>query len=85
MSKTKTAIHVELLAKEHGVTYIENELDQFANTVTELSGDDVLKDDTKDLIIALFRAKVITKSDIVKLNSLHLRELISASDCKTSE
>lgn len=75
MKKTRTSIHIECLAKKHGVVYIETKLDMFANKVTELSGDTVQNDSTKNLIIALFRAKVITKGDVVKLTSQHIREL----------
>ena len=73
--KTQTSIHGKSLAKKHRVVYRETELDIFANTAMELSGDAVRHDETKNLIIALFLAKVISKCDVVRLTTQHIREL----------
>jgi hypothetical protein len=54
--------------------YTKNKLDDFAKTITELSGDEVRQDDILDLIIALKRNGIISNKDVVKLSSQYLRE-----------
>lgn len=75
MIETKTSIFIKSLAKEHNVEYTETVLDKFANKITELSGDNVRQDNTKDLIIALYRKQIISKSDVAHYTCQHLNEL----------
>jgi hypothetical protein len=74
-SETPTATYILLLCKENNIVYKKNALDDFAKTITELSGDEVRQDDILDLIIALKRNGIISNKDVVKLVSQHLREV----------
>ena len=75
IQKISIADYIASLAKQNNVVYEKNHLDDFAKTITELSGDEVRQDDTLDLIIALKRSGVISKKDVVKLSTKHLREI----------
>lgn len=63
------------LAARHHVSYQPTELDQFAQTLTELSGDRVTRDDTRDTLLALRRANILDAEMHVHLLRTHLREL----------
>jgi hypothetical protein len=62
------------LAHHHGVSYVPNSNDAFADLVTTLSDDVVVTDATQDLIVALKRAKVIDGKSMVTLLGNHLDE-----------
>ena len=74
-NKILTSTYVLSLAKQNNVIYKKNKLDDFAITITELSGDEVRQDDILDLLIALKRNGVISNKEVVKLASKHLREI----------
>lgn len=65
---------VQELARRYKVAYIPNAMDQWAETVTRLAGDDVRADSTEDLLIALKRAGKISTTDVAALTINHLRE-----------
>lgn len=73
--KTEIASYVSALAQRHNVTYFSNAMDQWADTVTRLAGDEVNPDSTENLIIALKRAGKISKKDVAILTVNHLREV----------
>lgn len=53
------ADEIRALAAKHGVKAFRSELDDWADAVTRLAGDDVQLDDIEELLIALSRAGVI--------------------------
>ena len=65
------AIAVDI-AKKHGVSFKRTYADVWAENVTHLAGDPVVRDDTNDLLVALKRAGAISGRDMVKLLSRHL-------------
>lgn len=74
MIRTKTTDYVEAIAKRHNLTVKPNPLDHYAANVTELAGDKVTQDHTLDIIVALKRAGIITKAELVTLSINHLNE-----------
>lgn len=60
------------IAKKHGVLYERTYADVWAESVTRLAGDKIVRDDTNDLLVALKRAGAITGSQMVALLSRHL-------------
>ena len=72
---TTVSEYVRSLALKHQVSYQRNRLDAQADTITELSGDKVGKDATLDLLIALKRSGVATKSEVAELTAKHPHEL----------
>lgn len=65
---------VKELAAKFGVDYVDNSMDQWANDVTPLAGDEVKSDTTIDLLVTLKRAGKISKRDVAALTANHLRE-----------
>lgn len=79
LAMTKTPVvavadYVEELAREHGVRYRRSALDDFADTVTRLAGDDVVLDRIEELLVALSKAGAITGVERTKLHARYLRE-----------
>lgn len=74
ITQTNVKAYVHRLAAEHGVTYIKTNLDHWAENVTRLSGDDVVFDETEELIVALARKGIISNEDVVPLHVSYLRE-----------
>lgn len=68
------ASRVIKMAKQHGVSYVENPMDNWANTVTTLAGDEVKADPIKDLIIVLKRAGKISKKEVASLMASYIKE-----------
>ena len=68
------AQYVESLARKHKIEYSETPLDRYAETVTRLAGDEVKKDKTIDLLVALKRAGIISKRELAILLSRYLKE-----------
>jgi hypothetical protein len=62
------------LANSYGVSYSETENDRFANEATRLSGDNITLDGTDLLIIALRRAGILSKSEVVPLLGRYMLE-----------
>lgn len=71
---TGVARFVQDLAHQYKVIYTFHPMDQWAETVTRLAGDDVRSDDTEDLLIALKRAGKISTKDVATLTINYLRE-----------
>jgi len=63
----KTAEHIQALAREHGVTAERSQLDDFADAVTRLAGDDVELDETEQLLVALTRKGILTAREMSDL------------------
>ena len=55
------------LANRYGVTYVKTRADEWAETVTRLSGDDVVTDEIEDIIVALKRNHVVDAKTMVIL------------------
>ncbi|MCU4582642.1 type IV toxin-antitoxin system AbiEi family antitoxin domain-containing protein [Acinetobacter gyllenbergii] len=68
------AMYVLELARYHKVSYSYNMMDQWANAVTCLAGDEVKHDSIEDLLVALKRAGKISKKDVAVLAINYLRE-----------
>jgi hypothetical protein len=62
------------LANAHGVTYTRSALDDFGDTITRLSGDDVELDATEWLLVTLERAERIGGVEATLLHARYLRE-----------
>lgn len=62
------------LAREHGAVVVRTKLDQFAEKLTELSGDDVRLDATELALVKLTEHGVITAREMGMLILNHIRE-----------
>ena len=62
------------LAEHHNVSYTYNSMDQFADSVTTLAGDDVKQDNIEDLLVALKRAGKLSMQQVAQLSVNYLRE-----------
>lgn len=62
------------LSKKHGVAYVETPSDRLANLFTSLSDDEVVLDEVELLIIALDRAGVIARKEVLPLLGRYLAE-----------
>lgn len=65
---------VARLAKRHRVKYVRTVGDEWAETVTRLSGDEVRSDATEDLLVELKRSRKLTDREMAALLVSHLRE-----------
>lgn len=68
------ARYVVELARYYNVSYCYNAMDQWADAVTRLAGDEIVHDIVEDLLVALKRAGKITKQEVAKLSVNYLRE-----------
>lgn len=66
MSKIEIQQYIQKLADQHNVVFERGPLDDLADCITYLSDDEIIQDDTHDLLVALARAKVITGKEIFK-------------------
>ncbi len=71
---TGVAGFVQGLARRFKVAYVPNAMDQWAETVTRLAGDEVHADDTEDLLVALKRSGKLSTDEMTLLLVNHLRE-----------
>lgn len=69
-----TKQHIFELSKLFDVSYTQTDNDRFANEVTRVSDDEVNLDQTELLIIALQRAGILSKSEVVPLIGRHIVE-----------
>jgi hypothetical protein len=70
---TNIKAYVEKLARSHRVVYVKTVGDDWCESITRLS-EDVELDPTENLIIALARAGLISKNEVVPLHVYYLRE-----------
>lgn len=70
----KVSQFVARLAQAHQVAYVRTAADEWADTATRLSGDEVRSDSTGDLLVALKRAHKLTDREMATLLINHLRE-----------
>ncbi|WP_049777418.1 hypothetical protein [Allorhizobium ampelinum] len=66
---------IRTLARQHGIVAERNGTDDMADTITRLSGDDVIHDEIEDLLVTMQRKGVITD---VQANALYGNYLASA-------
>lgn len=62
------------LAREHGVSFVRTGSDALADVITCLADDEVVTDETEDLLVALRRAGVIDGPTMVYLLGNYLDE-----------
>lgn len=62
------------LARKHGVGYIPTPMDQWAQTVTRLGGDEICSGPVQDLLVALKRAGKLSTDEMTALLVNYLRE-----------
>jgi hypothetical protein len=62
------------IARKNNVTYVKTAKDTLAETITNLSDDEVKMDEVEHLIIALERAGVLDSEAVVTLHVYYLRE-----------
>lgn len=65
---------VRNLTDKSGIVYEENSIDRLARAITELSGDDVIQDEVKNLIVALKREGLIPQQALIPLLVAYLEE-----------
>lgn len=70
----EVARYVAELADYYKISYCYNTMDQWADAVTRLAGDEVVNDTVEDLLVALKRAGKITKQEVAILSVNYLRE-----------
>lgn len=72
---------VRTMARNHGVAYSRSSrsnLDDLADTITGLAGDEVTTDETEDLIVELKRVGVIDSGEMVEMLGRYLDEKATA-------
>lgn len=69
------AAFVQALLDASGLVVRRTALDDFADTVTRLTGDEVYHDATLDQLVTLKRAHRITGRQMARLSVAHLREV----------
>lgn len=74
MNKNAIQNYIQHLATTHNVTYVSAPLDALADHITALADDMVQNDDTKNLLVALKHAQVISGPH---MNSLLIQYLTS--------
>lgn len=75
MSKHGIKNYIQHLAQSHNVTYVSAPVDALADHITALADDVVQNDDTKNLLVALKRAQVISGR---QMNTLLVQYLTAA-------
>ncbi len=71
-----TAAYVAALAEHHGAVYVQTATDEFSDAVSRLLGDELPpRDETEKLLLALYRAGVISDSQANDLLFRHLGDL----------
>jgi len=75
MNKNGIKNYIQNLADAHNVTYISTPVDALADHITALADDVVQNDDTKNLLVALKRAHVISGA---QMNTLLVQYLTTA-------
>ena len=68
------AEEIRALASKHKIVASRTKLDDWADDVTRLAGDDVSFDEVQELVVALRRAKVVDGIALTKLHSRYLDE-----------
>lgn len=71
---TNLAEYITELARQHNVRYVLTPNDAMAQVITRLADDDVTMDEVEELLLALERAGVIEKADVVPMHVNYLRE-----------
>ncbi|MET0743852.1 MAG: hypothetical protein ABWY78_10820, partial [Microvirga sp.] len=67
--------YVRSLARSNGVTYVPTPEDAFAATASRLVGDGLAApDETEDLLVALYRAGVVSEKEQMSLLVRHLEQ-----------
>jgi NADPH:quinone reductase-like Zn-dependent oxidoreductase len=66
--------YIASLAKRHGVSHVRTGSDALADVITRLADDEVVTDETEDMIVALRRANVIDGPTMVSLLGRYLDE-----------
>jgi hypothetical protein len=62
------------LARAHGVVYRPDPLDDLADAITRLAGDDIELDDTELLLLALERAGYVSTEEADRLHVAYMRQ-----------
>lgn len=75
MNKNGIKNYIQHLAESNNVTYTSTPVDALADHITALADDVVQNDDTKDLLVALKRAQVISGA---QMNTLLVQYLTAA-------
>jgi hypothetical protein len=65
---------VRRLAIQHGVIARRTRMDDWADAVTRLAGDDVKQDPTDDLLVALTKKNIISGRQMVRLLTNYMKE-----------
>ncbi len=68
------AAFVQRLAHERGVSYMRDEIDDFAEAVSRLSDAEVDLDEIQWLLMALDREAIVTSQQAILLHAIYLRQ-----------
>ncbi|RSZ60448.1 hypothetical protein HF313_19845 [Massilia atriviolacea] len=68
------AMYICAVARQHNIQYERSRLDDWVEAVTRASGDDVQLDATGQILVALFKAKVINGAQMSRLMTNYLFE-----------
>jgi len=68
------ASEIRALARLHSVSYQRSRLDDLADQITRLAGDDVELDDVQKLLIALRRADILSAREMTRYHVAYLRQ-----------
>ena len=68
------AARIRKMALEHDVEYVRAPHDRLARDITRLAGDDVQLDEIEQLLIALQRSGHLSRTEMVQLQAVYLRE-----------
>ena len=66
---------IRAIAERHGITFERSALDDYCETITRLSDDDVETDAVEDLIVAIGRAGVHDDKALTLLHARYLNEI----------
>lgn len=73
-ASTSIKAQIHDLARQHGVHYERTGLDDWAEAITRLAGDDVRLDETEALLVALTKVGLVSDADSTILHAMYLNE-----------
>lgn len=74
------AKYITDLANQYNITYVKTFTDEWADTITGLSDDNIDADDIEDLLLALNPAEILNIDEMLSLLVNYLREKFGDCD-----
>jgi hypothetical protein len=69
------------LAQQHGITHQHSQLDQLGDSITRLSDEEIILNETQWLLIELGRAHILTGRESISLLNRYLQEESAQGVC----